>query len=157
MRQAVQCEALPRMKFKALAISPSAAWSREVHVQIHFSWDMWHLHCIFHFSTLRQARVLNAHFPFYWNKNGTKWFHFAPPSVSSKQKGTPGYVVTTYSRKEGLCVLSRFSHVQLSAAPWTVACQSPLSMGFFRQVHWSGVAISSSRGSSRPRNQSAGN
>ena len=29
-------------------------------------------------------------------------------------------------------VLSRFSHVQLFATLWTVACQAPLSMGFPR-------------------------
>jgi len=23
--------------------------------------------------------------------------------------------------------------------PWTVACQAPLSMGFFRQEYWSGL------------------
>ena len=23
--------------------------------------------------------------------------------------------------------------------PWTIACQSPLSMGFFRQEYWSGL------------------
>ena len=34
-------------------------------------------------------------------------------------------------------MLSRFSHVQLFATLWTVACQAPLSMGFFRQEHWS--------------------
>ena len=28
-----------------------------------------------------------------------------------------------------VCVLSHFSHVQLCATPWTVACQAPLSMG----------------------------
>ena len=33
-----------------------------------------------------------------------------------------------------LCV---FSHVQLFAIPWTVAYQSPLSMGFSRQEYWS--------------------
>ena len=32
-----------------------------------------------------------------------------------------------------LCVLSRFSHVQL------LACQDPLSMGFSRQEYWSGL------------------
>jgi len=37
------------------------------------------------------------------------------------------------------CVLS---HVQLFAAPWIVACQAPLSMGFSRQVYWSGVSFS---------------
>ena len=35
--------------------------------------------------------------------------------------------------------LSRFSHVQLFATPWTVAHQAPLSMGFSRQEHWSGL------------------
>ena len=43
------------------------------------------------------------------------------------------------------------SRIQLSATPWTVACQAPLSMGFPRQEHFSQartlewVAISSSR------------
>ena len=31
------------------------------------------------------------------------------------------------------------SRVQLSATPWTVAYQAPLSMGFSRQEYWSGV------------------
>ena len=31
------------------------------------------------------------------------------------------------------------SHVWLFAAPWTVACQAPLSMGFPRQEYWSGL------------------
>ena len=35
--------------------------------------------------------------------------------------------------------LSSFSHVQLFAAPWTVACQAPLSLGFSRQEYWSGL------------------
>ena len=36
-------------------------------------------------------------------------------------------------------VLSHFSHVQLFATPWTVACQALLSMGFSREEYWSGV------------------
>ena len=39
----------------------------------------------------------------------------------------------------GVCVLSHFSCVWLFVTPWTVACQVPLSMGFSRQVHWSGL------------------
>ena len=31
------------------------------------------------------------------------------------------------------------SHVQLFETPWTIACRSPLSMGFFRQTYWSGL------------------
>ena len=35
-------------------------------------------------------------------------------------------------------MLSRFSHVQLSVALWTIAHQAPLSMGFSRQEYWTG-------------------
>ena len=38
-----------------------------------------------------------------------------------------------------MCVQSHFSHVQLCATLWTVACQAPLSMGFSRQEYWSGL------------------
>ena len=36
-------------------------------------------------------------------------------------------------------VLSCFSCVWLSATPWTVAGQAPLSMGFSRKEYWSGL------------------
>ena len=39
----------------------------------------------------------------------------------------------------GACMLSHFSCVQLFAAPWTVARQAPLFMGFARQEYWSGL------------------
>ena len=51
------------------------------------------------------------------------------------------------------CELSCLSHVRLLTF-WTVAHQAPLSMGFSRQECWSGlqwVAMTSSRGSSQPR------
>ena len=35
------------------------------------------------------------------------------------------------------------SHVWLFAIPWTVAHQAPLSMGFSRQEHWSGLSFPS--------------
>ena len=38
-----------------------------------------------------------------------------------------------------VCMLSRFSHVQLFATPCTVARQAPLSMGVTRQEDWSGL------------------
>ena len=49
-------------------------------------------------------------------------------------------------------MLSRFSHVQLFATPWTIACQTSLSMSILqaRILEW--VAISSSRGSSQGSN-----
>ena len=39
-----------------------------------------------------------------------------------------------------VCALS---HVPLFATQWTVACQAPLSMGFPRQEHWSGLPFPS--------------
>ena len=38
-----------------------------------------------------------------------------------------------------LLLLSRFSRVRLCATPWTAAHQAPLSLGFSRQEHWSGL------------------
>ena len=42
-----------------------------------------------------------------------------------------------------VCVLSCFGRVWLSVTPWTVAHQAPLSMGFSRQEHWSGLPFPS--------------
>ena len=36
-------------------------------------------------------------------------------------------------------MLTRFSHVQPFGTLWTTAHQAPLSMGFSRQKHWSGL------------------
>ena len=51
------------------------------------------------------------------------------------------------------CMLSCLSHVLLFATLWTVAHQAPLFMGILqaRILEW--VAMPSSRGSSRPRDQ----
>ena len=38
-----------------------------------------------------------------------------------------------------VCVLSRFTCVQVFATLWTVAQQAPLSMGLSRQEYWSGL------------------
>ena len=42
-----------------------------------------------------------------------------------------------------MLVVSPLSHVRLFATPWTVAYQAPLSMGFSRQEHWSGLPLPS--------------
>ena len=47
------------------------------------------------------------------------------------------------------------SHAWLFATPWTIACQAPLSMGFFQAKILDQVAISSSKGSSQPRDQTS--
>ena len=38
-----------------------------------------------------------------------------------------------------VCMLSRFSHVRLFGTLWSLAHQTPLSMGFPRQEYWSGL------------------
>ena len=50
---------------------------------------------------------------------------------------TPGPCAST------ACMLRRFSCVRLSVTPWTLARQAPLSMGFSRQEHWSGLPFPS--------------
>ena len=42
-----------------------------------------------------------------------------------------------------LLLLSRFSHVLLCATPEMAAHQAPLSLGFSRQEHWSGLPFPS--------------
>ena len=37
-----------------------------------------------------------------------------------------------------LCMLSRFSYIQLFVTAWTIAHQAPLCMEFSRQEYWSG-------------------
>ena len=39
-----------------------------------------------------------------------------------------------------MCVcVCKLSNVQLFVTPWMVACQDPLSMGFFKQEYWNGL------------------
>ena len=48
-------------------------------------------------------------------------------SVVNGETGSCGII-------QGSC---RLSHVQLFETPWTVARQAPLSIGFYKQEHWS--------------------
>ena len=66
-------------------------------------------------------------------------------------------------RTIGLCLLTKhdevkwkwklLSHVWLFATPWTTARQAPLSLGILQERILEWVAISFSRGSSQPRDQ----
>ena len=40
-------------------------------------------------------------------------------------------------------VIQLLSHAHLFETPWTVACQTPLSMGFSRQEYWRGLPFPS--------------
>ena len=44
-----------------------------------------------------------------------------------------------YKHTNVMLLLSRFSRVRLCATPQTAAHQAPLSLGFSRQEHWSGL------------------
>ena len=44
-----------------------------------------------------------------------------------------------YSEHMGVCTLSHLSPVWLSVTPWTSDHHAPLSTGFSRQEHWSGL------------------
>ena len=60
--------------------------------------------------------------------------------------------MSTYAQEIHACLHAQsLSRVRLFATPWTVACQASLSVGFPRQEILEWVAISFSRGSSRPR------
>ena len=68
-------------------------------------------------------------------------------SINIKAKYIPTIDTTKYLSKRNdastkrhvLLLLSRFSRVRLCATPETTAHQAPLSLGFSRQEHWSGL------------------
>ena len=80
----------------------------------------------------------------------TGWTHLLCVSClagrffTTEPPGKPNYYI---------CMLSRFSHAQLFATPWTVVYQAPMSRGFpqARILEW--VTVPSYRGSFWPREQ----
>ena len=46
------------------------------------------------------------------------------------------FLICLLENSSSLCLLSR---VWLFVTPWTIACQTPLSRGFFRQEYWNGL------------------
>ena len=71
-------------------------------------------------------------------------FHF---DISTLDQRWPLYN-EHHSKKRGLfvfslCVLSRFSCIQLFATLWAVAHQAPLSVGFPKKEYWSGLPFPS--------------
>ena len=70
-----------------------------------------------------------------------------------KKKRNCYYMIQQFLSVLCACVLSCFSHVKLGATLWIVACQAPLSLRILQARIPAWVAISSSRGSSQPRDQ----
>ena len=62
--------------------------------------------------------------------------HHRPRAISEATRTISAFFICA-------CVLSCFSHVRLFANLWTIAHQTPLSMGFSRQEYWSGLPFPS--------------
>ena len=58
----------------------------------------------------------------------------APTFIRHSNQITRGHPWPAFS-----CIHAKLLQLCLSEAPWTVACQAPLSMGFSRQEYWSGL------------------
>ena len=71
---------------------------------------------------------------------GTKHLPIPIPYLQSSQQPCEGGMLLLLLL---LLLLSRFSRVRLCATPWTAAHQAPLSLGFSRQEHWSGLPFPS--------------
>ena len=52
-------------------------------------------------------------------------------------------IYITQSNTTHMWCTQSFSHALFSVTPWTVARQAPLSMGFSRREHWSGLPFPS--------------
>ena len=72
---------------------------------------------------------------------GDKWTYLAQEAERLKEVLWGCRTVVGPSAASRGCVLSCFSHVQLFVIPWTVACQAPQSMRFFRQEYWIGLPL----------------
>ena len=69
------------------------------------------------------------------------FFYFSIWTAGDYHEGWGKFTGVTISASNSVraCKLSRFSHVQLWATPWTKAHEAPLFMGFSRQEYWSGL------------------
>ena len=80
--------------------------------------------------------MVNIIYPFNWG-----WlFLYICKSPDTKYKSFSG-VCSVYMLP--LLLLSHFSRVRLCVTPLTAAHQAPLSLGFSRQKHWSGLPFPS--------------
>ena len=92
---------------------------------------------------MRSALGSSVSFP--WSRTGLASLLCQPPgdphrhtgfdALTSGLSGSPSSVLSTGHS----CMLSCFSRVPFYVTPLTSAPQAPLSLGFFRQEHWSGL------------------
>ena len=106
----------------------------EVYVQ-YYKCELWH-----YSSSTFLSSILNL--------VASKWLRTSPflPGESHGERSLVGY--SPRGRKESdmmkqLSTIKRWSCSIDFATPWTIACQVPLTLGFFRQEYWSGLRFPS--------------
>ena len=82
-----------------------------------------------------------------WTVTARNFIYFKCDSI----KAFKSDLMCLYSISHILCMLSCFSHVRLFVTLWTVACQTPLSVGFSMQEYWSGLPCPPPGDLSNPR------
>ena len=99
-------------------------------------------------STHRLSVSTNTYFTFYTHKHSHSTAHIH--TLSMHTHSVPTHIhflhLVSYSTPFHfllLLLLSRFSRVWLCATPEMAAHQAPLSLGFSRQEHWSGLPFPS--------------
>ena len=102
----------------------------------------WNMHVMEYYSALKRQGILS---------HDTNWMKLEDILPNEDQSVTDTLSVILLLWHSCMCVLSRFSCVQLFVTLWTTAWQVPLSMGFSRQENWSGLPCPPPGESSRPR------
>ena len=62
--------------------------------------------------------------------------------LESPETQTP-FTVNYVLGEVSTCCAQSLGRIRLLATPWTVACKTPLFMGFFRLEYWSGLPFPS--------------
>ena len=89
--------------------------------------------------------AVEAETPIFWPPDAKSWLIWKDPNAGKDWEQEEKCM--TEDEMAGwrhwlnghVCVCEVLSRVQLFATPWTIACQAPLSVGFFRQEYWSGL------------------
>ena len=130
---------MQRTDFWTLWEKARVRWLERIALK-HVYYHMWNRdHCKFNaWSRALKAGALGQTIGMGWGGRLGGWFRMGGPMH-------PWLIHVNVWEKPSQCckviILQLFSHsrVQLYATLWTVAFQTPLSMGFFRQEYWSGL------------------
>ena len=79
-----------------------------------------------------------------WLSSSSSMIHYINWLPNSEPSLHPWYKLHFVTVHTSFCMIAQLlSHVWLFMSPWTVAHQVPLSTGFSRQEHWSGLPFPS--------------